>query len=88
MPSADGESMKVLSDNFTINISDEYLVPLSKVDGIISSQIPVTASSGMVFDFDVRNLSGKLLTPKYPIVYDIYDDISNTVMATGITIPG
>lgn len=78
--------MQVTSDIFTLDITDEYLVPLSKVEGVISSQIPVTASTGMVFDFDVRNLSGELLAPRYPIVYDIYDDVSNTIVATGITI--
>ena len=73
----DNSIFTVVSDVFTIRVSDEYLVTTPSVDG----------KSGMLFDFAVRNMSDDILTPNYPISLDIYDDVSSTIVATDITIP-
>lgn len=58
----------------SVQVSDEYLVAIPTVDGKVTSMIPVT-SSGMSFDFTVKNLSGDILEPIYPITLDIFDDV-------------
>ncbi len=83
----DNSIFTVVSDVFTIRVSDEYLVTTPSVDGKLTSMIPVTSGSGMLFEFAVRNMSGDILAPNYPISLDIYDDVSSTIVATGITIP-
>lgn len=86
IPDADAKTLQVQSDIITIDISDEYLVAVSSVDDVVTSQIPVISLTGMIWDMTVRNMSGELLEPRYPITLDIYDDISQSIVQTGITI--
>ena len=79
--------LTVVSDIFTVRVSDEYLVSTPSVAGKLTSMIAVNSASGMVFDFAVRNMSGDTLPPAYPITLDIYDDVGSTIVASGITIP-
>lgn len=82
----DNSVFTVLSDVFTLRVSDEYLVTTPSVAGKLTSMVAVNSASGMVFDFAVRNMSGDTLAPTYPIMLDIYDDVSATRIATGVLI--
>ena len=86
IPAADATTLQVLSDIIDIKINDEYLVVVSSVDDTVTSQISVASLTGMLLDMTVRNMSGTLLEPRYPITLDIYDDVSQTVTQTGIVI--
>lgn len=67
-------------------MSDEYLSVTPTYDQKVTSMMPVTSATGMVFGFVVKNTTGLLLAPKFPITLDIYDDVAGSRIATGITI--
>jgi hypothetical protein len=70
----------------TVRVTDEYLLAVPTLDGKVTSQISVVSSTGFLWDFDLKNLSGASIQPRYPITLDIYDDVSGGVAYTGITI--
>lgn len=86
IPALDGSRMTVQSDIMTVRVTDEYLLAVPTLDGKVTSQISVASSTGFLWDFDVKNLSGTSIEPRYPITLDIYDDVSGGVAYTGITI--
>ena len=86
LPALDGSTMISRSDIITVRIADEYLLAVPTLDGRVTSQIPVTSSTGFSWEFDVKNLTGTSLAPRYPITLDIYDDVSGGTAYTGIVI--
>lgn len=83
IPLPGGGSYTVIGDQLVIHISDEY-IDVSPSDG--NSQISVTSSSGVSFDFTTRNGSGNVLPTKFPLSLDIYDDVAGALVASGIVV--
>ncbi len=86
IPTTDWNTFTTSSDLFPVLITDEFLSVIPKVWTYVTSMLPVTSLSGMTFDFAVKNTQWKISPPKYPITLDIYDDITGSSIATGITI--
>lgn len=77
------EVYTVTGDQQTIHISDEYLdiLPTSG-----TTQQEVTSPSPITFDYATRNGSGDTLTTHFPLSLDVYDEVNNTRIGTGITV--
>lgn len=72
----DGTILTQRSDIISLEVTDQYLQVTPKIGDTPTAIIPVTTSTGVSFDFFVRDGSGNTLPVKYPVTLDLYDDIT------------
>lgn len=65
---------------------DEFLDVTPIINGAIASTLPVTSTASLMLGFSLKNTQGVVSTPEYPITLNIYDDISDIAIATGVVI--
>lgn len=80
----DGTILTQRSDIISLEVTDQYLQVTPKIGDTPTAIIPVTTSTGVSFDFFVRDGSGNTLPVKYPVTLDLYDDITWGMVQSGI----
>lgn len=83
IPLPGGEYYTITSNRFTVRVTDEYL-EVNPAGGV--SFFPVTSASWVSFDFKVVDAAGKISDPSFPIRLDVYDDVNNVLMESGVLI--
>lgn len=66
---------------------DEYIDITPQINTVPVASIESTSSESVEIGLVSKSASGDILPPAYPYTLSIYDDISNTLIESGITVP-
>lgn len=87
IPYDDGGVYTTVSQMLTLRITDEFLDVHPNVGGSFTGIIDTNLAENVSLSVVPKNASGVTLTGALPYMLDIYDDVTNTLIASGITIP-
>ncbi len=83
IPIPDGEPYTLVGKAIDISISDEYL-DIDTANG--KTQFDVTSNAWVTFNFSIKNGNGDVSIANFPLTLDIYDDVDNVLIWSGIVV--
>ncbi len=87
IPYEGGGVYTTVSQPLTLRVTDEFLEVHAMVGQSFTGIIDTTLSSNVTLSITPKDASGSTISENRPYMLDIYDDVDNTFVASGIVLP-